>query len=155
MSPPWRGAAIAPAWHSKANQNSAVATSLLDWTIIRPPRRVRPREDVFEMFRMANCRPLALDRGFTSMIWRGCWLLCYPRMEAYATARASLRPSDAGEPGGWTHEGFARAIGWALGKRINTFSAPRALLFAAAWADRSSRQKRKADTRSRRLYEPS
>jgi nucleoside-diphosphate-sugar epimerase len=67
-----------------------------------------------------------------------------------ATARTF--EADDAEPGGWTHEGFARAIGWALGKRITTLNAPRPLLFAAAWADRLVRGKKAKLTPDRASY---
>ncbi|MEQ1833686.1 MAG: hypothetical protein ABL977_11580, partial [Candidatus Eisenbacteria bacterium] len=38
-------------------------------------------------------------------------------LPAHEDATARIFEADDGEPGGWTHEGFARAIGWALGKR--------------------------------------
>jgi nucleoside-diphosphate-sugar epimerase len=124
---------------SKAKAEKLVATSLLDWTIIRPPGVFGPGDkDVFEMFRMAQ-RGFCLlpPAGFGSWIYvddLACLLVAL--LPAHEDATARIFEADDGEAGGWTHEGFARAIGWALGKRINTFSAPRPLLFAAAWADR-------------------
>ena len=68
---------------SKAKAEKLVATSLLDWTIIRPPGVYGPGDkDVFDMFRMAQQRPVLVAtcrdsvRGSMSMIWRACWSLC-------------------------------------------------------------------------------
>jgi UDP-glucose 4-epimerase len=124
---------------SKAKAEKLVATSLLDWTIIRPPGVYGPGDkDVFEMFRMANKGVCLLPpAGLGSWIYvDDLARLLVALLPAHEDATARIFEADDGEPGGWTHEGFARAIGWALGKRITTFSAPRPLLFAAAWADR-------------------
>jgi nucleoside-diphosphate-sugar epimerase len=140
---------------SKARAEKLVATSLLDWTIIRPPGVYGPGDqDVFEMFRMA-------DKGFCLLppAGMGSWIhvddlarLLVALLPPHEDATARIFEADDGEPGGWPHEGFARAIGWALGKRITTVSAPRPLLFAAAWADRLLRGKKAKLTPDRASY---
>ncbi len=140
---------------SKAKAEKLVATSLLDWTIIRPPGVFGPGDkDVFEMFRMANKGLCLLPPAGL-----GSWIhvddlarLLVALLPAHEDATARIFEADDGEPGGWTHEGFARAIGWALGKRINVFSAPRPLLFAAAWGDRLVRGKKAKLTPDRASY---
>lgn len=140
---------------SKAKAEKLVATSLLDWTIIRPPGVFGPGDkDVFEMFRMANKGLCLLPPAGL-----GSWIhvddlarLLVALLPAHEDATARIFEADDGEPGGWTHEGFARAIGWALGKRINVFSAPRPLLFAAAWGDRLVRRKKAKLTPDRASY---
>jgi nucleoside-diphosphate-sugar epimerase len=140
---------------SKAKAEKLVATSLLDWTIIRPPGVYGPADtDVFEMFRMA-------DKGFCLLppAGLGSWIhvddlarLLVAVLPAHEDATARIFEADDGEPGGWTHEGFARAIGWALGKRITTFSAPRLLLKFAAWGDGLVRGKKAKLTPDRASY---
>jgi UDP-glucose 4-epimerase len=140
---------------SKAKAEKLVATNLLDWTIIRPPGVYGPGDkDVFEMFRMAQ-------RGFCLLppSGLGSWIhvddlarLLAALLPPHEDATARTFEADDGEPGGWTHEGFARAIGWALGKRITTINAPRPLLFAAAWADRLVRGKKAKLTPDRASY---
>jgi uncharacterized protein YbjT (DUF2867 family) len=140
---------------SKAKAEKLVATSLLDWTIIRPPGVYGPGDkDVFEMFRMAQ-------RGFCLLPPAGIssWIhvddlarLLVAALPAHEDATARTFEADDAEPGGWTHEGFARAIGWALGKRITTINAPRPLLFAAAWTDRLVRGKKAKLTPDRASY---
>jgi nucleoside-diphosphate-sugar epimerase len=140
---------------SKAKGEKLVATSLTDWTIIRPPGVYGPGDkDVFEMFRMAN-------KGFCLLppAGVGSWIhvddlarLLVALLPAHEDATAQIFEADDGEPGGWTHEGFARAIGWALGKRINTLSAPAPLLRLAAWGDRLVRAKRAKLTPDRASY---
>ncbi len=129
--------------NSKAKAEKLVATSLLDWTIIRPPGVYGPGDkDVFEMFRMAN-------RGFCLLPpkGRGSWIhvddlarLLVAVLPSHEDATTRMFEADDGEASGWTHERFARAIGWALGRRITTLSAPRPLLLAAARGDRLVRR---------------
>lgn len=140
---------------SKAKAEKLVATSMLDWTIIRPPGVYGPGDaEVFEMFRFAQ-------RGFCPLPPSGLasWIhvddlarLLIALLPPHEDATARIFEADDGEPGGWTHEGFARAIGWALGKRITTFSAPRPLLMAAAWADRLVRGNKAKLTPDRASY---
>lgn len=140
---------------SKAKAEKLVATSMLDWTIVRPPGVFGPGDaEVFEMFRFAQ-------RGFCPLPPNGLasWIhvddlarLLVALLPPHEDATARIFEADDGEPGGWTHEGFARAIGWALGKRITTFSVPRPLLMAAAWADRLVRGKRAKLTPDRASY---
>jgi nucleoside-diphosphate-sugar epimerase len=140
---------------SKARAEKLVATSLIDWTMVRPPGIYGPADrDVFEMFRMAQ-RGLCLlpPAGL------GSWIhvddlarLLVSLLPPHEDATARIFEADDGEPGGWTHEGFARAIGWALGKRVTMFNAPRPLLFAAAWADRLVRGKNAKLTPDRASY---
>ncbi len=124
---------------SKAMAEKLVATSLLDWTILRPPGVYGPGDtDVLEMFKMAA-------KGFCLLppSGRGSWIhvgdlarLLVALLPVHEDATARTFEADDGEPGGWEHGRFARAIGWALGRRIVTIAAPRPLLFAAAWGDR-------------------
>lgn len=140
---------------SKAMAEKLVATSLLDWTIVRPPGVYGPGDrDVFEMFRMA-------DKGFCLLppAGMGSWIhvddlarLLVALLPAHEDATARIFEADDGEPGGWPHEGFARAIGWALGKRIVTFNAPRPLLHLAARADRLLRGRKAKLTPDRASY---
>jgi UDP-glucose 4-epimerase len=140
---------------SKAKAERLVATSLIDWTIIRPPGVYGPGDaDVFEIFRMAN-------KGFCLLppAGKGSWIhvddlarLLVAALPPHEDATAQLFEADDGEAGGWSHAGFARAIGWALGKRVTTFSAPRPLLHLAAWGDRLVRGKKARLTPDRASY---
>jgi len=48
--------------------------------------------------------------------------------------------ADDGHPGGWTHRSFAKAVGWAVGKRITPLPLPAFALRAAARGDRLLRR---------------
>jgi UDP-glucose 4-epimerase len=140
---------------SKARGEKLVGTSMLDWTIIRPPGVYGPGDhDVFEMFRMA-AKGIALlpPRG------RGSWIyvddlarLLVALLPAHDDATARIFEADDGTAGGWSHDGFARAIGWALGRRVTTIHAPRFLLKLAAMGDRLVRGRKAKLTPDRASY---
>ncbi|MBK9005094.1 MAG: NAD(P)-dependent oxidoreductase [Sphingomonadales bacterium] len=140
---------------SKAKGEKLVATSMLDWTIIRPPGVYGPGDtEVLEMFKMAA-------RGFCLLppAGKGSWIhvddlarLLVVLLPRHEDATARLFEADDDEPGGWEHRRFARAIGWALGRRVATIAAPRPLLFAAAWGDRMVRGAKAKLTPDRASY---
>lgn len=124
---------------SKRRGEKLVGTSMLDWTIVRPPGVYGPGDkDVLDMFRMARKGIMLLPpRG------RGSWIhvddlarLLVALLPAHEDASARIFEADDGVEGGWTHEAFARAIGWAVGRRVISFHAPSPLLKAAAHIDR-------------------
>jgi uncharacterized protein YbjT (DUF2867 family) len=140
---------------SKAKAEKLVATSLLDWTIIRPPGVYGSGDqDVLDMFKMAQ-------KGFCLLPPPGLssWIhvddlarLLVALLPPHEDATARIFEADDCEPGGWTHEGFARAIGWAMGKRVTTINAPKALLYFAAYCDRLIRGKKAKLTPDRASY---
>jgi UDP-glucose 4-epimerase len=140
---------------SKARGEKLIGTSMLDWTIVRPPGVYGPGDrDVFEMFRMAS-KGVALlpPRG------RGSWIyvddlarLLVALLPAHDDATAQIFEADDGTQDGWSHDSFARAIGWALGKRVITFHAPRFLLKLAARGDRLIRGRKAKLTPDRASY---
>lgn len=140
---------------SKAKAEKLVGTSLLDWTILRPPGVYGPGDtEVLEMFKMAKL-------GFCLLppAGRSSWIhvddlarLLVTLLPVHEDATARLFEADDGETGGWDHAGFARAIGWALGKRIVTLSAARPLLNLAAWSDRLVRRANAKLTPDRASY---
>ena len=140
---------------SKSHGEKLVGTSMLDWTIVRPPGVYGPGDrDVFEMFRMAaNGIALLPPSG------RGSWIyvddlarLLVALLPAHDDATARIFEADDGTQGGWSHDGFARAIGWALGKRVTTFHAPRFVLRLAAHGDRLFRGSKAKLTLDRASY---
>ena len=140
---------------SKLRAEKLVATSLLDWTIVRPPGVYGPGDrDVLEVFKMAK-------HGFATLPpkGRGSWIhvddlarLLVALLPAHDDATARIFEADDGEPRGWDHAGFARAIGWALGRRITTLSFPKPILHMAAVGDRLLRGKNAKLTPDRAGY---
>jgi nucleoside-diphosphate-sugar epimerase len=140
---------------SKAKAEKLVATSLLDWTIVRPPGVFGPGDrDVFELFKMAN-------RGFATLPpkGRGSWIyvddlarLLVALLPAHEDATARMFEADDGEENGWDHASFARAVGWALGRRITTLSFPKPVLFLAAAGDKLLRRGNARLTADRASY---
>lgn len=128
---------------SKKRGEQLVGTSLLDWTIIRPPGVFGPGDkDMLDMFKMAK-RGIALlpPKG------RGSWIyvddlarLLVAMIPPHVDVTAQIFEADDGEKMGWSHEALARAIGWAMGRRITSFSAPKPILYAAAYGDRLFRR---------------
>ena len=127
---------------SKAQAERVVRASGLDWTMVRPPAIYGPGDfEMLELFRMAK-RGLVLlpPEGRLSVIEvSDLTRLLLALAPAEETLAETFEPDD-GVEGGWRHRDFGRAIGAAVGKRVATIAAPRAVLSAAAWADRKLRQ---------------
>jgi nucleoside-diphosphate-sugar epimerase len=140
---------------SKLRGERLVGTSMLGWTIIRPPGVYGPGDrDVLEVFKMAK-------KGFVTLPpkGRGSWIhvddlarLLVALLPAHDDATARIFEADDGEAGGWEHSSFARAIGWAMGRRVVTLSFPRPALFLAAYGDRLIRGKNARLTPDRASY---
>ncbi len=140
---------------SKAKAEKLVATSLLDWTILRPPGVFGPGDrDMLELFKMAK-------RGFATLppAGRGSWIyvddlarLLIALLPPHDDATAQIFEADDGESNGWDHASFARAVGWALGRRINAVSFPKPVLFLAAAGDRLFRRGNARLTADRASY---
>ncbi|MGB3802972.1 MAG: NAD(P)H-binding protein, partial [Sphingopyxis granuli] len=104
---------------SKARAETIVEASGLDWTIVRPPAVFGPGDtEMLDLFRMAR-RSLMLipPRGRMSAIYVDelARLLVALAAERHAGVGQTYEPDD-GQPGGWSHRGFARAIGRAVGR---------------------------------------
>jgi nucleoside-diphosphate-sugar epimerase len=121
---------------SKAEAEHLVEESGLDWTIVRPPGVYGPGDmEMRDMFRLAK-RGLALlpPPGKISLIEVGDLARLLLALVTQDPGRIILEPDD-GVEGGWTHDGFARAIGAAVGQRVLPLALPSALLSIAARAD--------------------
>ncbi len=140
---------------SKLHGEKLVSTSMLDWTIIRPPGVYGPGDsDNLDVFKMAK-------HGFALLPPKGraSWIhaddlarLLVALLPTHEDATAQIFEADDGAASGWEHRQFARAIGWAMGRRISTLSAPKPLLFAAAFSDRLIRRDRAKLTPDRAGY---
>lgn len=129
---------------SKARAEDALAASGLDWTMVRPPAIYGPGDtEMLDLFRMARRGLMLLPPGGKLSVIEVSDLARL--LLALVTDRGSIAEiyeADDGAPDGWTHEGFARAIGWAVDKRVTTFATPRALLKTAARLDKLFRRSR-------------
>ncbi len=140
---------------SKARAERLVGASMLDWTIIRPPGVYGPGDtEMFDMFRLAEKGWAILPpRGRVSVIHvDDLARLLVALLPAHDDATVRIFEADDGTSDGWTHEAFARAIGWAIGRRVNTLHAPRFLLKLAGQADRLFRGKKAKLTPDRASY---
>ena len=142
---------------TKAKAEKIVATSGLDWTIIRPPAVYGPGDGEFlDLFKMARL-------GFVTMPPDADGRLSVIHVEDLCRALLALLPEqedltarifevDDGKPGGWTQASFAKAIGWAIGKRVSPVGIPKALLRIGAGADRLVRRDKAKLTADRVNY---
>lgn len=142
---------------TKAKAEKIVATSGLDWTIIRPPAIYGPGDgEMLDLFKMAKLGFVTLPPdadGRLSVIHVDD--LCAALMvliPGHDDLTAEIFEVDDGKPGGWTQASFAKAIGWAMGKRITAFGLPKILLRLGARADRLIRGDRAKLTDDRINY---
>ena len=129
---------------SKARAEKLIMASGLEWTIVRPPGIYGPRDvDYFEMFRLARwgVMPVPSKEGRASIIHvddlARLLLALVPGGEGVSFQ--TFEPDD-GRKQGWSHYEFARAIGWAIGRRPWVIHLSRASLERAARADRFVRR---------------
>lgn len=143
---------------TKAKAEKIVATSGLDWTIIRPPAVFGPGDgEMLDLFKMAKL-------GIVTLPPDADGVLSVIHVDDLARALMTLIPEhedltarifevDDGTPGGWTQIAFARAIGEAVGKKkVRTIGMPRALLRLGARADRLFRKDKAKLTADRVSY---
>lgn len=142
---------------SKAKAEALVEASKLDWTTVRPPGVYGPRDvDYLEMFRTAKLGFVPLPPGGASSIIHADdlarLLVVLAASNAAATKKQTYEPDD-GREGGWSHKELAAAIGRAVGRsRVFAPHLPRAVLEAAAAADRIARGDRAKLTADRVGY---
>ncbi|WP_339825016.1 NAD-dependent epimerase/dehydratase family protein [uncultured Parasphingorhabdus sp.] len=142
---------------TKAKAEKIVATSGLDWTIIRPPAVYGPGDgEMLELFKMARFGFITLPPdadGRMSVIHVEdlceALLALLPDQEDFT---AEIFEVDDGKPGGWTQASFAKAIGWAMGKRITAVGVPKSLLRLGAKVDRLIRRDKAKLTTDRVNY---
>lgn len=142
---------------TKAKAEKIVATSGLDWTIIRPPWVYGPGDrDTLDMFKSAKTGfiPLPPDaNGRLSAIHvddlSRALMTVIPEHEDLT---AQIFEVDDGQNGGWTQTSFAKAIGWAIGKRIKPLATPKFILKLGAKADRLFRREQAKLTEDRVNY---
>jgi nucleoside-diphosphate-sugar epimerase len=130
---------------SKRHAEEVVQTSMLDWTIVRPPAIYGPRDrEMFELFRAARWgvvpMPPAGGRASVIHVEDLARLLVALLPADPALFRRIVEPDD-GREGGWPHADLARAIGRAVGRDVRVPHMPKWALLAAARLDRLVRGK--------------
>lgn len=139
---------------SKERAEQAIAASGLDWTMVRPPAIYGPGDtEMLELFRMARRGFVMLPPpGKLSVIEVSDLSRLLLALVPDRTSIARIYEADDGSPEGWTHEGFATAIGWAVDKKVKPISVPRGLLMTAARLDRVFRRGKAKLTPDRARY---
>lgn len=138
---------------SKAGAEAVVAGSALDWTIVRPPAIYGPGDlEMLDLFRAARWGVVLLPPpGRFSVIAVDDVAALLVALATYDPGRLVLEPDDGVEHG-WSHAGFATAIGDAVGRRILPLALPRRALAAGARIDRALRGSRAKLTADRIGY---
>ncbi|HET7709996.1 MAG TPA: NAD-dependent epimerase/dehydratase family protein [Sphingomicrobium sp.] len=139
---------------SKARAEELVERSGLDWTMVRPPAVYGPGDrETLDLFAMAKRGIVLLPpRGRLSIIHvRDLARLLLALAEPDAPAKVTLEPDD-GKPGGWSHEEFATALGFAVGRKSIRLSMPSPLLRLGAAIDQIIRRDRAKLTVDRAAY---
>ena len=128
---------------SKRKAEKVVMASPLDWTIVRPPAVYGPRDrEMLDLFRFAKSGVVPLPpRGRMAAIHvDDLARLLLALVASGEDVSHQVFEADDGHAGGWTHKSFAKAIGWAVGKRITPLPLPAFALRAAARGDRMLRR---------------
>lgn len=123
---------------SKAEAESVVAASALDWVMVRPPWVYGPGDmDTLDMFRMARTGLMLVPpEGRVSIIHAEDLSRLLLALTAPGAAEGHILEADDGVPDGWTNKSVAAAIAAAMGRSALVLSTPRPLLRLGAWADR-------------------
>ena len=139
---------------SKAKAETIVQASSLDWTIIRPPAIYGPDDkDHLDLFKMAKTGWMLLpSRGRLSVIEVSDLARALLAIAGDSASIGSLYEVDDGVNGGWSHESWAKAIGWSINERVSTLTIPSALVKLAARADQLIRHEGAKLTSDRASY---
>jgi uncharacterized protein YbjT (DUF2867 family) len=130
-----REPALSAYGRSKAQSETLLQASALDWTIVRPPAVYGPGDrETLELYRMAKHRVVMLPPGGRlSLIEAGDLARLLLRLiDAPASIGALYEPDD-GRSGGWAHDEFAHCLGAALDRQILPLAVPRRIM---EWASR-------------------
>jgi nucleoside-diphosphate-sugar epimerase len=139
---------------SKAKAEELVHSSGLDWAIVRPPAVYGPGDkETLELFRMAKLGLMLMPpKGRVSVIHADDLARLLLALAGPGVPSNILVEADDGNPGGWTHREFARALAAAVGTRPAILSSPGILLRAAAHLDQWWRGEKAKLTTDRAAY---
>jgi nucleoside-diphosphate-sugar epimerase len=121
---------------SKARSEALVAEARVSSAIVRPPAVYGPGDrETLDLFKMARRGLVILPpEGRLSLIHVDD--LAALLLDLAASPHDLLIEPDDGRPIGWSHREFGEALGRAVGRSVQTITAPRALLALVARADR-------------------
>lgn len=138
---------------SKRAAEDAVVASSLSWSVIRPPAIYGPGDtDNLELFKFAKRGIMPLPpKGKLSAIHADDLARLIVAMVEAPPTRA-IYEADDGQPGGWTHQDYARMIGAAVGRKPMTLALPKTALNLAAALDGMFRGDKAKLTRDRVSY---
>lgn len=142
---------------TKAKAEKIVASSGLDWTIIRPPAVYGPGDaDMLDVFKMAKSGFITLppdaDGRLSAIHVDDLSRALMTVIPEHEDLTAQIFEVDDGKTGGWTQSSFAKAIGWAIGKRVTPLATPKFLLELGAKTDRLFRRDKAKLTQDRVSY---
>jgi uncharacterized protein YbjT (DUF2867 family) len=127
---------------SKMKSERLVASSGLDWTVVRPPAVYGPGDrETLELFRMARRGLVALPPpGHFSVIHvEDLCRLILASLDDPDSRSETYEPDD-GREGGWEHRHFARTLARLYGRRALTFSVPKPVMRIASAVERLVRR---------------
>lgn len=139
---------------SKAEAETRVAASGLDWTMVRPPAIYGPGDlDQLDLFKAAKMSIMPLPpHGRLSLLEVSDLARLLLALVPAADSTGHIYEADDGMPDGWTHEGYGRAIGAAMGRRVLALSLPAFIVRLGARADRFLRGDKAKLTADRAAY---
>jgi len=139
---------------SKAKAEELVHSSGLNWAIVRPPAVYGPGDrETLELFRMAKLGLMLMPpKGRVSVIHAADLSRLLVALAAPLAPSNKLIEPDDGNPGGWSHREFARALASAVGTKAAVISSPGILLRMAARADQFLRGEKAKLTTDRAAY---
>lgn len=127
---------------SKAQAESLVAASGLDWTMVRPPAIYGPGDkDMLDLFKMAKTGWMLMPPpGRMSVIEVSDLARLLLALIDEGSTHGQIFEADDGRADGWSHDGFGQAIGKAMEMRVTTLATPKILLALASRVDRLVRR---------------
>jgi uncharacterized protein YbjT (DUF2867 family) len=139
---------------SKAQAESRVTASGLDWIMVRPPAIYGPRDtEMLDLFRMAARGVVMLPPGGRmSVVHVADLARLLARLAAGAGDTGAIYEVDDGTLRGWSHADFADALGDAVGRKVRSFATPKLALNLAARGDKLLRGKAAKLTPDRARY---
>lgn len=141
---------------TKRAAEEIVKAAPFDWTVIRPPAVFGPRDtEMFQLFRAARTGflPMPPAGGRASVIHvDDLARLLLDVVPSSETVSGAIFEPDDGADKGWLHGDLARAIGFAMGRKVFAANMPQWVLFGAARLDKAFRGAKAKLTPDRARY---